>query len=60
MAKRLLNFLLDNIVEHRVVVRTGKDNFPAFSLYKKFGFILSRTWTLKDGLSIVELQRGKD
>jgi GNAT superfamily N-acetyltransferase len=60
IAKRLLNFLLDNIVEQRVVVRTGKDNFPAISLYKKFGFTLSRTWTLKDGLSIVELQRGKD
>ncbi|WP_205168315.1 hypothetical protein [Bacillus pakistanensis] len=43
-----------------MVVRTGKDNLSAIFLYKKFGFNLIRSWTLQDGLSIVELERDRN
>lgn len=43
-----------------LLVHTARLNFPAFFLYRKFGFIEKASWTGRDGVRLVVLERSAD
>lgn len=58
IANKLINFiegLNKNI--NRIVVCTGKDNFPAVNLYLKNGYIKKKDIEIKNGIYITEFEK---
>lgn len=55
------SFLLSNILEclgkSKVTVSTASANVPATSLYKKYGFLITKSWSTKCRISMVTMEK---
>ena len=59
IARRLLQFVLDQFDSEYFIVETGLENEPATNLYKQFGFQEVEQWDTDFGVRKVKFKRGK-
>ena len=50
IAKKLINFVLENMDYSQAIVETAVVNIPAIQLYKKQGFVEFKRWTPSHGI----------
>ncbi len=53
----LLSNILDCLGDSNVTVSTASANVPATSLYKKYGFQITKNWSTKCRISMVNMER---
>lgn len=62
--KGIASALLKHVIQigrgKSLLVHTARLNFPALFLYRKFGFIEKASWTGRDGVRLVVLERSGD
>jgi len=57
IARKLIDFVLQNYPVPYFTVETGKENGPARKLYESFGFELLKTYTAEEGILKVRYQK---
>jgi len=57
LGSKLLAFVFDEIPSRKYVVETGRENIPAVSLYRKFGFEIVKEYPLPQGIWKVVMER---
>ena len=60
IARKLMQFTLDNFYSDLYVVETGVENEPASRLYKDFGFVEVKQWDTNQGVRKVKFERRVD
>ncbi|MEQ8546837.1 MAG: GNAT family N-acetyltransferase [Cyclobacteriaceae bacterium] len=54
---KMMAFIFDEFPSKKYVVETGRENIPAISLYRKFGFEIVREYPLPQGIFKVVMEK---
>jgi ribosomal protein S18 acetylase RimI-like enzyme len=57
IAGKMMDFILQQFGDERLLVETGVDNLPAKNLYLKYGFELIHEWDTDHGVRKIRLER---